>query len=372
MSDSLKICVIGGSNSLMSRGYVPPTVAMLKNGTGLNIEVSNVSIGGTFSHFGIWQLLAKQPHVEADVIIVEYVLNDAELASFGVVQHWAKAYEGLISKLRSEAPRAQIICPLLVNRRMATHPKLSTLVSGVALINMRYSVDTIDVNQEIHQRTPSGYWQERDEWYVDASHYAKPFQVMIADALVTRIKTGRGRSHVRDVLPVSFDHFAKARSAVQEDIFDQIVPMSFERKLYRNRLIDETAALVPEGKNLEFLLTGEIVAFIVMSTRQDGIVTYRHGSKSAYIGLFRKAFESPKYEFLMNVFVPDQYFRKPLGVTSEPTHVKLDVLDEKGRAEVDEKKIVSRPSASVPGKNAGTEGHFALVDIVYTGEILPL
>lgn len=372
VSNTMKLCVIGGSNSLMMRGYVPPTVEMLQNKTGRSVELTNVSIGGTFSHFGIWQLLTKRPHVDADIIVVEYVLNDAELASFGVVQHWAKAYEGLICKLRTDAPRAQIICPLLVNRRMATNPKLSTLVSGVAMINMRYGIETIDVNQEISQRTPSGYWKDREEWYIDGSHYAKPFQVMIGDMLVSRIEAGTGHSHVRDVLPVSLDHFAQARSAVREGVFDQIVPATFERKTFQNRLIDETAALVPGGASLEFQLTGEIVAFIVMSTRHDGVITYHYGEKSVNAGLYRKAFSNPKYEFLMNVLVPDQYFRGQLGAASKPTKVTLDVLDAEAIAALDEKNVLSRPSASVPPQELAEHRSFSLVDIVYTGDIAPL
>ncbi len=372
VSNTLKLCVIGGSNSLMTRGYVPPAVEMLQNKTGRTLELTNVSIGGTFSHFGIWQLLAKRPHIDADVIVVEYVLNDAELASFGVVQHWAKAYEGLVRKLRTEAPQAQIICPLLVNRRMATNPKLSTLVSGVAMINMRYGVETIDVNQEINQRSPNGYWKDREEWYIDGSHYAKPFQVMIGDMLASRIAAGSGRSNVRDVLPVSLDHFAQARSAVQEGLFDQIVPTAFERKAFQNRLIDETAALIPGGASLDFKLTGEIVAFIVMSTRQDSVIAYHHGSQSLHAGLYRKAFSSPKYAFLMNVLVPDQYFRVPLGAVSKPTDVKLEVLDAVSIAALDEQTVVSRPSASMPPQDLDGDRSFALVDIVYTGDIAPL
>ncbi|WP_170606527.1 SGNH/GDSL hydrolase family protein [Ruegeria arenilitoris] len=372
MPSTMKICVIGGSNSLMADGYVRPAIEMLKNRARCDIELANVSIGGTFSHFGIWQLLSKRPHLDADVIVVEYVLNDAELSAFRSVLNWSKTYEGLVRKLRTEAPRAQIICPLLVNRRMASKPKLSSLVSGAVMINMRYGIETIDVNQEIIQRCPMGSPRDAEGWYRDLSHYAKPFQIMIGEMLASRIAAGAGRSCARDTLPVNLDHFAEARSAVQEGIFDNIVPPEFERKSFQNRLVEETAALVPEGKSFGFKLTGEIVALIIVSTRQDGILVYHHADKSVNVGIYRKAFAKSRFDFLMNVIVPEQYFFGKCAATTEPTVVKVDVLNARAIQELDSTNVVTRPSARMPPNDTESEYSFALVDIVYAGEIAPI
>lgn len=368
MSEPFKVCVIGGSNSLMTRGWVPPAMQMARNRFNRAVELNNVSIGGTFSHFGIWQLLSKKPHLAADVVIVEYVLNDSELASAGVFRHWAKAYEGLLRKIRTENPRTQLICPLLVNRQMAAAQSISTLISGVMMINSRYDVETIDVNKEIAAKAPLGYWTPEKDWYIDGSHYAKPFQAMIAELVVDRIACGRGRAGQAEYLPVSNDNFAEAKSAAAEGLLQRLVPEAMAQVNYKNRLVDEKAYQVVPDMPLEFTLNGEIVALIFVSTRADGVLTYHHGSQKVNAGLHRKAFSEPKWDFLMNVFVPDQYMRSLIGTTTEPTPVRLEMLSDDAAAKLPKKSIISRPTASAPeGKTK--KRAFALVDIVYVGEL---
>lgn len=376
MTNCLNICVIGGSNSLMGRGYVPPMVAMAQTMLGRRVNLNNVSIGGTFSHFGLWQLLSKKPHLDADVIVVEYVLNDSELTSFGMMRHWAKAYEGLIWKLRQEAPGAQIICPLLINRSMAATPNLFPLVAGVMMINARYDVATIDVNKEITAKAPAPYWDAASDWYVDGSHYAKPYQVMIGEMIVSAIRDGAGRRLHSYVPPVSGDHFGQARSAVAEGIFAALMPEGTEVVSYQNRLVHEMAHLITPGRGLNLHLKGEIVALIMVSTRADGVLAYHHGDAVTHAGLYRKAFSEPKFDFLMNVFVPDQYFRntpRPAvastpGQIPEQTPIRIEVLDTAAIAALPKKSIVSRPTATLP-ETKGQSLAFALVDILYVGEL---
>ena len=51
----------------MRHGYVPALVAQIENVMGLQVNLQSLAIGGTFSQFGLWQLLTKKTHLDADV-----------------------------------------------------------------------------------------------------------------------------------------------------------------------------------------------------------------------------------------------------------------------------------------------------------------
>ena len=365
---SLNLCVIGGSNSVMRHGYVPPLVAQIENVMGLQVNLKNLAIGGTFSQFGLWQLLAKKSHRDADVIIVEYGLNDSELATSATVRQWAKAYEGLIRRIRHEAPQAQIICPLLFSRHRAVASGLSSLSSGVVMINKRYEVATIDVPAEIAAKAPPDYWSVARDWYADGSHYARPFQVMIAELIVAEIRSGAGRSHRRNVPPISHDHFADVRSAAEDRILQTLIPEGIPTETFRNSVISETAYVITPGNMLQLRVTGEIVALIIVSTRNDGVVAYRQDETVTYAGLYRKAFADPKFRFLMNTFLPEQYLRTPPLVSESPSIVRIEVLDAASVAALQPRSVVSRSTAMIP-PDTDHAMSLALVDIIYTGEL---
>jgi hypothetical protein len=368
----VKVCVIGGSNSLMKNGYVPPLQKMLAQRLGQSVTIENVSIGGTFSHYGLWQLLSKKPHLDADIIVVEYALNDAELASRGMSDHWALAYEGLLHRLRAEIrPDTPIVCPLLFTRNASLNPKLSSISSGVAFINSRYGVATVDVNQGLSALAPDWYWSIETDWYRDASHYSKLVQVMIAGMVADTILSGAGRAEQQEVFPVGKAHFGTARSAVAEGKFDGLFPDSCPRVRFSNSLVDEKAIAIPGGTEIRFRLEGQLVALIVVSTREDGIVRYSFGNKEVLASARRKALDDSKFEFLMNVFVPDQYFRKVVSVAHTATEIRLGVMTGQETAAMDANKVMCRPTARFPDLDRQSYS-FSIVDILYTGDIGPV
>ena len=355
----------------MRHGYVPALVAQIENVMGLQVNLQSLAIGGTFSQFGLWQLLTKKTHLDADVIIVEYALNDSELATSAALGQWARAYEGLLAKLRREAPQAQIICPLLVSRGRVITSGLNPLLAGVVMINTRYEVATIDVTAEIAAKAPPDYWSVTRDWYADGSHYAKPFQAMIGELITAEIRSGAGRSHRRNVPPISHDHFAGVRSAAEDRIQETLVPEGTPAEVLENSVIRETAYIMTPGNRVQLRVTGEIVALILVSTRKDGIVAYHHDERVAYAGLYRKAFSDPKFSFLMNTFLPEQYFRSPPVVPESPSTVSIEILDAASVAALPPKSVISRSTAMAP-PGMDKPMSLALVDIVYTGELSPL
>ncbi|WP_223178053.1 SGNH/GDSL hydrolase family protein [Sphingobium scionense] len=370
MPDTLKLCVIGGSNSLMRNGYTPPLVANLERRTGKKVDFRNLSVGGTFCHFGLWQVVTKGQHIDADVIIVEYALNDAELARFGIHQQWTKAYEGMIARLRRDNPTAQILTPLLFSRSNTGRTQISGISSGVALINMRYGVSTIDVTQELLAKAPLNYWDPAKEWHRDQSHYHKFLQVMIGEMVADRILKGEGYGLARDYAPIMPGHFINAQSAVMANKFDMMLPADTKFRDFSNSLFSERAAIIGEGAEISFNVQGSVVAVMVVSTREDGVVCAQFGAHKSYFSLRRRALDDEKYPFLLNLVIPDQYFGKQICASLDvEERFSLRLVADAEAEQVGYDNIQHRGTARLPDQGSH---ELAVIDLLFDGVISPV
>lgn len=375
--NELKICVVGGSNSLMANGYIPPLVEILETSTDKTVSLHNFAIGGTFSHFGLWQLLVNPEYRSADIIIVEYALNDAELFNWRLSQNWALAYEGLLRKLRTEAPQALIICPLLYSRSSALRDKLCVPAAQVCYINHRYGVATIDVNARFAGNDSKGSSETQEDWYKDASHYTKEKQNLISQFLADEILGGTGNDPAKDPakglpLALSSQNFCDARSAMQEGIIGELFGKGVEKSVFSNSISSCEAYMLQPGMSVSFELKGQVVAFIMVSTRDDGVVRYSFGDREFLSSARRKALDrNEKFSFLMNNFVPDQFFKQPVSHSEVFTPISVEVLTRVEMSETDPSSVLCRPNSRVPAADQENLS-FGIVDIVFTGEIKPL
>lgn len=364
MADALKLCVIGGSNSLMSSGYTPPLVALLERNTGRRVELRNLAIGGTTCQFGLWHTVTKKSHIGADIIIVEYALNDAILARFAINQQWAKAYEGLLARLRKDNPTAQILSPLLFTQNNTGRIQLTGIAAGVAMINMRYGVATIDVTQRLAAKVPVNFWNSHNDWFRDPSHYNKFLQVMIAEMVADGIIKGDGRAADGHFVPVVPGHFINAQSAVAAGKFAAMVPPSTEFREFSNSLTSMRAAMLQEGGALKFKIQGTVIAVIVASTRADGVVCIQFGSSKTYMSLRRTGLdEDLKFTFFLNVVIPDQYSGKQLCTSSDKLEeFSIRLLSDAEAGRVGDGNVHYRGTARMP--DAGTH-ELAVIDVLF-------
>jgi lysophospholipase L1-like esterase len=363
----MKVCIIGGSNSVLKDGYLPSMRKALEEKLNEKIEVVNLSMGGTFSHYGLWQISAKQSHLGADVVVVEYALNDVELTSWRIAKQWANVYEGLIAKLRKEVPDAQIVVPLLWNQGNFDTPAFSEINAGVVGINQRYGVTTIDCSQILYEKTIAGEFSPGEELYRDSAHYSQKAHTFIGKEVARSILRGEGKNLRKDILPISKANFLNARSAVKEGLFDKIFSNNFERKIYESSLARESAALVNEGDVIQFGIKGSLIAMIVASIPEDGAVNFTFDKETVNFSLRRRALDDPKFKFLFNICVPDQYYKKTacFSKTLVPLQFKLLSNEE---IEANKAQILARRTARLPDKQTH---RLAVIDILYDGELVP-
>lgn len=361
----MKITVIGGSNSLLKTGYVPVVVNTLERTIGEVVKLNNLAIGNTFSHFGFWQIITKKNHFDSDVIIIEYALNDQELSASRLFNQWANIYEGIVSKLREDNPRAQIIAPLFMTRKAVQKPKITTFLSGVALINLRYDVESIDVTQLLYSLGGAQYWDAPKDWYRDGPHYNKNIQAIIGKEVADRIQKGTGRAHSKEYFPISSDFLINPKSAKAEGILQEIFHGAENVITYKNSLLEEQASVFTNKSSLKFSVKGKLLALIVISTKNDGIVKIDFNNEIAFASLRRKIFDSDtdSDKFLLNILVPDQYFKHETSASVDFQEYSFSIIEDIPGVQ---DKVVCRGSARIPDHGIHS---LSVVDILYDGDL---
>ena len=363
----LKVCVIGGSNSLMKDGYVPSAIHRIQMVTNRPVECVNLAVGGTFSHFGLWQMVRTKQHIDADIILLEYALNDAELMYRGMLEHWERAFEAVVRLLKRDCPNAAIVVPMLYSRGGIHISRVSSLAAGMTYICARYDVPVVDFQSEVLRRMPPDF-VERQTIYRDASHYKPHVQSfmgsLVADAVVKDLGSSRA---TWEIPPINGRNYQDAKS-LGTNITD-FVDGAHETRKFKNSKFSETALSLQAGGKIKFKLRGQIVCIPVVSVPEDGILKISFGGNNVLCSIFRSAIARNGHDFLLNCVLPDQYFRKLLEAYDDPVDYEIELLKPDQISEVDPSKVEMRSTAEMPPESE--QKSLNIMDILYVGDLLP-
>lgn len=366
--------VIGGSNATLKNGFIPCMRVNLENRLGRRVVVHNKSVGGTFISCGLWQVARGDAHESADLIVIEYALNDAELASGRMIDYWGRAFEGTLQRLRSENPTAPILCPVFYAETGTHVNRMSSIAAGVAMIGARYGVHVMDMNDALQSRIPPEFAESAAKLHRDRSHYAPHVHMLIAELLCNQAMEALAnptpaRLHVPQVYRRTY---AEAK-VLGEDLAKYATgETSIQR--FHNSQFDETALQLAEGASLSFRIQGQILAVMLINTDADGVMEFRFGDQKQNIGLMRRALESETrtFKFLLNSLLPDQYNNGRLFEAFDaPKTVHMRLLPREESKRLSDDDIRLRPTSRRPEQY--DEPHVLnIVDILYVGEITPV
>jgi len=73
----MNLLIIGGSNSIMSNGYLDYALLYLRALYGDYVFATNISVGGTTSLSAIGRLYETFTNADFDYVIYEYSINDS-------------------------------------------------------------------------------------------------------------------------------------------------------------------------------------------------------------------------------------------------------------------------------------------------------
>jgi len=241
---ALRTIVIGGSNTVMQPGYWPTLLArMAHRGFPLDV-VADLSVGGTTSGFGLFQLKANEHHLaNADVLVIEYALNDAfvygdERRPF---RHWARFYEGVIRHALSINPDLRIVSLVFGQRGGSYITSVPSIDAGMHYISDWYDAAIVNVSRNLMRRFGREVVTD-PSFYADQGHYARPIATtIVADIIAEELERILAAPFRPRGMPLPIDpyHFASARII---DAKTLIETCGLPPRVYSNRRFAATTA----------------------------------------------------------------------------------------------------------------------------------
>lgn len=180
------ILFLGGSNTVMSNGYVDALIACLADRRGPVGRVVNLSAGGNSTVHGLMLAKQRQDLADYDVVVIEYGVNDVKLAGLGPIEIWKAATEGLLRHLLTIRPDVHVVFVLFARLDMRKgymyRPAELTLTIADAYAAHR-RVTVVDIDHLFRNVLFPGA-KEFAKLYSDGSHYRRPEIARLAGGLI--------------------------------------------------------------------------------------------------------------------------------------------------------------------------------------------
>ena len=357
----MRVVFYGGSNSYMAAGYGAALVDELAVTVGRPVERINAAMGNTFSHFGLYQALGGA-HRGADVVVVEYAINDNELQRAGGHVTWRRAFEGLVRRIRAEAPDAIVCLLTLYPRNRAAAGVRWVLAERIAAVGARYDVPVIDARDLLADLAGD----DPEALYRDLTHYGDAAQEAIGRrvaAIVAALPKPVPGALPEPLWRHGYENARLWTPAGSAALEHRMVTFANSRESVR-------ALRLEEGEGLDFELRGEVVALVTAATTADGVVRLALGDTAATMSAFRRALTEPgaeRWSFLVSNLSPGQAVGGTLEARPGAQQMTLELLDRDSVRALGAGAIFCRGTSAMPSPDNAAVLH--LIGVLYVGEL---
>lgn len=366
----LNIAVVGGSNSLIRDGYLACFQHELEAEHGVRVAtLTNLSLGGSSSFFGLAQLCRTGVHRDVHILIVEYALNDS--AGFSrkpaLYDHWARAYEGILRKALTENPELMVVSLILGQQSGAHRRRICPYSAGIHFMSARYGAHVIDLNEILAREQPDAF--DDDALYADVSHYSRPYGVAVVGSIVAREMARALQSHGGAKLPrpIYAQNYSHARYLADLSPFLQ-GPRG--ETVYQNRAFDLRAAELLPTAALSFRLSGRVLSISFVSHPASASLKVRVGDAEFVQNTARATFRTKPLKFLQSTLMPEVHGGYTLG--GNRVAISMTVLGgAEARAEPDPEAGHDEAAGPLLPPMAAAPISFAPLGVLYCGSLSP-
>ncbi|ESQ90115.1 hypothetical protein ABAC460_10130 [Asticcacaulis sp. AC460] len=358
----IKAVVIGGSNTIIQKNYLWAAIKSLKE-AGVTLDViENHAVGGTNIFNGLFGLKRSEKLAEADVLIIEYALNDTPTYADdsknpkGIVTHWSRCYEGVIRYAREVNPNIRIVSIILEAKTKPQARRLNHVYAGIHYLTAYYQLELIDIASPVlHDLGAERAFT--NEVYKDGFHY-KPIVVMETAKRLVRQLTG---DYPRPVpLPDPLDplHFGNASAVGTKDFNTDLTPFA------NSRFSVDTIEL--QNQDLKFTLEkGKLLALFYVDRLSGGVAHFRVNDLH-YDSFMRKpSVRSEEYPWLLGM-ISTEFLHKNLVAEEEDRTYTLTV-----KPFMKKELKPFRPSSNV-AHESGESPTLAFYGLLHTGKMTDL
>ena len=319
MADDTKMNIffIGGSNFVLTRGISEKLPRLLSN-AGLMIgSVSNISVGGTGSLFGLENLityLGPNP----DLVFIEYGINDLPNYTGDRVL-WMQGFSNLLLLTRERYPSALVFMILLGRRDEIFWTRQTQMHADMVRLASEHGVNVINFDELFKSEPFQGI--SFKSLYLDGSHYQEP--------LITGYIAQQCAIHCLGMIK-SRDAWLNAAATPSISLskkFDlRLTPVPGASRRFKNSRFLRDTAVLEKNSSLVIEVPGMPVGLSFVSAKESCSIRIDFSNQSKIIHTLHREVYSKKFNFLSK-HVPLFGVWRPNVKLPESTRVKLHALD---------------------------------------------
>ena len=369
---AIKVSIVGGSNSVMRRGYAKYLDNYLSEALSDDTYLKYYSLGGVPNLYGAIQQERHDLAAKSDIIFFEYCVNDRhaiEVDQYSL-ELAGKSLEGFIRKVQKSNPNCLIVILIFginLDNYYNDHCSLSELYES---IGKQYNLPVIDITKLFGKDNGLDFVKSlyNDK---DHAHYSRPEGVKIVSqaiveelqqqGIIKKLKSKQKRSSAINKTPIYRDNF--------EDLkyFDRFDSGHFFSKppkisVYQNTVFREKNYTIDWENSLNFFLKGKLIAIYIKSDLNDGLINIEFDNQTIVTSSYSSWVNMIKPQNVINlVTLPLRRF--------EPSRDFAPVSISICQKYLPEDSYEIGFNKTVPGKQDPAKWKLSIIGIAYTGEI---
>lgn len=286
---SLRVAVVGGSNSVMREGYAKYLNKYLGQITSQTTSIKYYSLGGVTNVFGAIQEDRHSIALNSDIIFFEYCVNDRhaiEVECYSL-ELAGKSLEGFIRKCQKSNPFCLIILVIFGVNKEEYYQKTCALSELYESIGSYYCLPIVNLTNLLNEQKGKDFikslYNQKDE-----AHYTRPDGVQVVArtiveqldkiGVIKSLKSAKNYPKNIGLKPIyqdNFENIAFFENFEQGNFFHYQPKIS----IYQNTVYREKNFTLLPGNSLRFYLKGKLVAIYIKSDLNDGLIEIKFGEQ---------------------------------------------------------------------------------------------
>lgn len=278
----LTISIVGGSNSVIRKGYAKYLERDLGQVTSKTTSLKYYSLGGVPNVFGLIQQDRFDIAYNSDIIFYEYCVNDRHIIE---VEQYSlelagKSLEGFIRKCQKSNPNCLLVILIFGVNQGGFYSNRCALSELYESIANYYHLPVVNVTTLLQKKAGLDFvkslYSDKDD-----SHYSRPDGVQVVSQTI--IEQLKQRGVIRSLKSEKSVPRATVMQPIYEDNFENLTFLeNFEDtgfflnqpkvSVFQNTVFREKNLTIHQGNSLKFLLKGKLVAIFIKSDPNDGFI----------------------------------------------------------------------------------------------------
>jgi len=327
------ILFIGGSNTVMKKGYVSQLNELMRNNNFFAIDkVDNIAVGASPCTLALERLLRISNLNTYDIFFIEYAINDSSIyIKDGGDITWRLSYEQIIRIILRQNSKA-IIVPLIFGRLNNLRiPPQEAMRQFILQLQPLYNLCVIDSDAMLRgEQVEAGQFRKQ---YKNVAHYDYPYATNL---IAHQIYFG-----LLQYLKNKPSHnFTKLPNPLEEFCFDNIATFDlklvcknkekYENNNFTNSRYNLDAIAIPVGEYITLELPSPIISLSFISAQNSCSLLIDSDGEAIVIDTLHRKVHDGGFSFIYKNFTfTDSRWRQDFFKTPRTITLKAISYDER-------------------------------------------